>query len=60
MESIRKFKSSLQSWSSATIVVIIVGVRGKKNSKGEKQLLIVNGEGEFDQNTFALGNNFKT
>jgi hypothetical protein len=28
--------------------------------KGEKKLLIENGKGEFDQNIFVLGNNFKT
>jgi hypothetical protein len=31
---------------STTIVVI--GVRGVGDSKGEKQLLILDGEGEFD------------
>jgi hypothetical protein len=60
MGSIREFKKSLQNWGYATIVVIIVGVRGGGNNKGEKQLLIVDGKGEFDQNAFALGNNFKT
>jgi len=28
--------------------------------KGEKQLFIVNGEGEFDKKVFVVGNNFKT
>jgi hypothetical protein len=60
MDSIRKFKSFIQSWRSATIVVIVIGVRGIGDNKGEKQLLIVDGESEFDQNIFALGNNFKT
>ncbi len=35
MDSIKKFRSSLQSWSFVTIVIIIVGVRGKGNNKGE-------------------------
>ncbi len=38
---------------------IIVGVRGE-NNKGEKQLLIVNGKCEFDQDVLAFGTNFKT
>jgi len=29
------------------------------NNKGEIKLFIVDGEGEFDQNVFVLGNNFK-
>jgi hypothetical protein len=28
--------------------------------KGEKKISIANGEGEFDQNVFILGKNFKT
>jgi hypothetical protein len=60
MDSIREVKSSFQCWSYVTIVVIIVGVRGGRDSKGERQLLIVDGEGEFEQNVLILGNNFKT
>ncbi len=48
MDSIRKFKSSIISWRFATIVIIVIGVKGIGDSKGEKQLLIANGEGEFD------------
>ncbi len=48
MDSIKEFKSSIQSWRFATIVVIVIGVRGVGDNKGEKQLLIVDGEGEFD------------
>ncbi len=59
MVSIREFKSYIYSWKSATIVVIVIGVRGVGDSKGERQLLIVDGESEFDQNVFALCNNFK-
>jgi hypothetical protein len=29
------------------------------DNKGEKQLLIVHGEHEFDQDIFILGNNFR-
>jgi hypothetical protein len=36
MDSIKEFKSALQSWNFATIVIIIIGVKGKENSKGEK------------------------
>jgi len=36
MDSIREFKSSIHNWRSATIVVIIIGVRGVGDSKGEK------------------------
>ncbi len=60
MGSIRQLKNSLQNQGYATIVVIIVGVRGGGNNEGEKQLLIVDGKGKFDQNAFAFGNNFKT
>jgi hypothetical protein len=38
MDSIRKFKSFIQSWKSITIVVIIIGVKGIGDNKGEKQL----------------------
>ncbi len=47
-----------QNWSFLTIVVIIVCVRGRGNNKGEKKLLIIDGEDEFNQDVFALGNNF--
>jgi hypothetical protein len=60
MDSIRKFISSIYYWRFATIVVIVIGVRGVKDNKGEQQLLIIDGEGEFDQDVFAFGNNFKT
>ncbi len=59
MDSNREIKSSLQSWSLATISFIIVGVKGGRNNKGENQLLIVDGKGEFDQDLLALRNNFK-
>ncbi len=60
MDFIREFRSSIQNWRSITIVVIVIGVRRIKDSKGEQRLLIANGEGEFDQNVLVLGNNFKT
>ncbi len=40
--------------------IIIVGVKGRRNNKGEKQLLIADGKGEFDQNVLVFCNNFKT
>jgi hypothetical protein len=43
MDSIREFKRSY-----GIIAIIVVGVRGKENNKGEKQLLIVDEESEFD------------
>jgi hypothetical protein len=58
MDSIREFRNYLQNWSFFTIIIIIVGVRGAWNNKGEKQLFIANVKGEFDQNVFALDNNF--
>jgi hypothetical protein len=36
MDSIRQFKSSIQNWRSSTIVVIVIGVRGVWDNKGEK------------------------
>jgi undecaprenyl pyrophosphate phosphatase UppP len=60
MDSIRKFKSFIYSWRYITIVVIIIGIMGVRDNKGEKQLFVANGEGEFDQDVFALGSNFRT
>jgi len=60
MDSIRKFRSFIQSWRFVTIVAIVIGVRGIGDNRGEKTLLIIDREGEFDQNVLALGNNFKT
>jgi hypothetical protein len=48
MDSIREFRSSIQSWRYVTIVVIIINVRGVGDKKGEKQLLIIDGKGELD------------
>jgi hypothetical protein len=36
MDSIKKFISSLQNSNFVILVVIIVGVRGRVNNKGEK------------------------
>jgi hypothetical protein len=60
MNFIREFRSSIQNWRSTTSVVIIIGVRGIKDSKGEQQLFIANGEGESDQDVLVLANNFRT
>ncbi len=59
MDSIRKFKSSIQSWRFATITIIVISVRGVGDNKGEKKLLIIDGKGEFDRDVLTLGNNFK-
>jgi hypothetical protein len=59
MDSIKEFRSSIQSWRFATIVIIVLGVNGIGDSKGKKQLLIIDGKDEFDQDIFVLGNNFK-
>ncbi len=59
MDSIKIFKSFIQSWRSTTIVVIIISVKGVKVNKGENLLLIVDGEGEFDQDVFVISNNFR-
>jgi len=48
MDSIREFRSFIQNWRFATIIVIVISVREVGDSKGEKQLLITNGDGEFD------------
>jgi hypothetical protein len=48
MDSIKKFKSFLQNWNSTTIVMIIVGVKGRGNNKGEKQSQIADGKREFN------------
>jgi hypothetical protein len=60
MDSIRKFRSFIQNWRFATIALIIIVVKGIKEIKGENQLLIVDGEGEFNKNVLAFGNDFKT
>jgi len=49
MDSIKEFNN----WRPTTIVVIIIGVKGVRDSKGEKQLLIVDGKGELTK-TFLL------
>jgi hypothetical protein len=36
MVSFREFKSSISSWMYAMIVVIVIGVRGVGDNKGEK------------------------
>ncbi len=59
MDSIIKFSSSIQNWRFTTITIININVRGIEDNKGDKQLLIVDGKGEFDQNVFVFGNNFK-
>jgi hypothetical protein len=57
MDSIIKFKNSLQNWSFFTIVIIIVDVKGTWNNKGEKQLLIANVKREFGHDVFVSDNN---
>jgi hypothetical protein len=59
MDSIRKFRNSIQSWRSITIAIIITNVTRNKNGKGEKQLLTTDGQGKFDQNVLIFCNNFK-
>jgi len=60
MDSIREFRSIIQSWRFATIAIIVIGVRGVGDSKGEKKLLISYGKGEFEQDILVVGNNFIT
>jgi hypothetical protein len=36
MDSIKKLKNSIQSWRCATIVVIIISLKGAGDNKGEK------------------------
>jgi hypothetical protein len=36
MYSIKEFRSFIQNWKFATIVVIMISVRGVRDSKGEK------------------------
>jgi len=54
IDSIRKFRNSIQSWRFITIVIIVIVVKGVGDNKGENQLLIINGEGEFNKNALAL------
>jgi len=60
MDSIRKFKSSIQSWKFVAIAIIVINVKGVKDNKGEKQLLIVDGKNEFDQVILAFGKKIRT
>lgn len=53
-----EFKGSSQTWAHATFLVIIIVVRCSIGSNGEKQLLIADGEGEFDQDVLSMGTNF--
>jgi len=59
MDSIKEFIKSVQSWKFATIVFIIISAREIKDSKGEKQLLIIDIKGEFDNDVLTISNNFK-
>jgi hypothetical protein len=36
MDSMREFRSFIQSWNSTTIIIIIIGVKGGGNNNGEK------------------------
>jgi len=60
MDSIKKFRNSIQSWRYVTIAIIVIGVRGIGDNKGEKQSLILDEKGEFDQDVLTFGYNFKT
>jgi hypothetical protein len=57
---IKEFRSFIYSWSSVIIAIIVNIIKGVGDNKGEKQLLIINEEGEFDENDFGLSNNFRT
>jgi hypothetical protein len=35
MDSIKEFRSYIQSWKFATIVVIVISVRGVRDNRGE-------------------------
>jgi len=59
MDSIKEFKKSISNWRFVTIAFIIIGVREIRDSKGGKQLLIVNTKGEFNQDILTFGNNFR-
>ncbi len=48
--SIKEFKTFVQSWNSTNIMVIVISVRGGGDNNGERQLMIVDGKGKFDQN----------
>jgi hypothetical protein len=48
MDLIRKFQNSIHSWRFATIAIIVIGVRGIKDNKVEKQLLIADGKVNFN------------
>ncbi len=49
------------SIESTTIVSsIIVNVKGGRDNNGRRQLLIADGEGEFDCDVLIFDNNFKT
>jgi len=47
MDSIKEFRNSIHSWRSTTIIIIVIGVNGIGDNKGEKPLLIADGKGEF-------------
>ncbi len=58
MDSMKEFRSFIQSWNFTTIIIIIIGVKGGGDNNGGKQLMIIDGEGEFDQDVLIMGNNF--
>jgi uncharacterized protein YjlB len=50
--SITELWNYVQSWNFASIAIFVTGVKKKGYNRCEKQLMIVDGKGEFDQDIF--------
>jgi hypothetical protein len=38
MDSMREFRSFIQSWNCTTLIIIIIGVKGGGDNNGEKKI----------------------
>lgn len=54
----KEFKTLVQTQAFPTFVVIDIAIKQRINNRGEKQLLIANGEREFNKNVITSNNDF--
>jgi hypothetical protein len=58
IDSLQEFRDRFK-FSNATNTIIVTEVKGGGENSHEKQLMVANGEGEFDQDVLAFGNPFR-
>jgi len=52
-------RSLLSKFSNGTIAIIVTSIRSGGESNHERQLMVTNCEGEFDQDVLAFGSSLK-